>query len=164
MKGLYLSIKIIILSSLTSSAFIAQLNKRYYTSQKDHEELLEATSRRLVRKNMQLMQKKDIGRDSNAYDITLNNDINLIKSVISYNNPIEKAISFLKVLWQFTRPHTIVGSGISVIALYAFGTPIYMWGSIKFFKSLGRCLLPALLMNVFITGQCYYDNVKYKLL
>ena len=65
---------------------------------------------------------------------------------------LDSLMSFVKVLWKFTRPHTIVGSGISVVALYTYGTPPHLWGSQKFIASLGSCLLPALLMNIYITG------------
>lgn len=65
---------------------------------------------------------------------------------------LDSLMSFVKVLWDFTRPHTIVGSGISVVALYTYGTPSHLWGTQKFFSSLGSCLLPALLMNIYITG------------
>ena len=65
---------------------------------------------------------------------------------------LDSLMSFVKVLWDFTRPHTIVGSGISVVALYTYGTPPHLWGTQKFFSSLGSCLLPALLMNIYITG------------
>lgn len=53
----------------------------------------------------------------------------------------------LKTLWEFTRPHTIIGSAISVTALYLMA--IREWEfSLLFFLSLAA----ALLCNVFITG------------
>ena len=75
-------------------------------------------------------------------------------------NPVYSMVSFMKVLWDFTRPHTIVGSGISVLALYAFGTPPQLWGTSKFIASLWSCLLPALLMNIYITGLNQVTDIE----
>ena len=73
---------------------------------------------------------------------------------------LDSLVSFAKVLWDFTRPHTIVGSGISVVALYTYGTPPHLWGTYKFFSSLASCLLPALLMNIYITGLNQVTDVE----
>jgi homogentisate phytyltransferase/homogentisate geranylgeranyltransferase len=77
-----------------------------------------------------------------------------------FGNPMNDMISFTKVLWDFTRPHTIVGSGISVMALYAFGTPPELWMTSRFLNSLRSCLLPALLMNVYITGLNQITDIE----
>ncbi|MFT5595688.1 MAG: homogentisate phytyltransferase/homogentisate geranylgeranyltransferase [Flammeovirgaceae bacterium] len=53
----------------------------------------------------------------------------------------------LKTLWEFTRPHTIIGSAISVTALYLMA--IREW-EFSFLFTLS--LVAALLCNVFITG------------
>lgn len=53
----------------------------------------------------------------------------------------------LKTLWEFTRPHTIIGSAVSVTALYLMA--VRQWDfSVLFVLSL----IAALLCNVFITG------------
>lgn len=75
-------------------------------------------------------------------------------------SPLLSVVSFTKVLWDFTRPHTIVGSGISVLALYLFGCPPLLWGTPKFISSLSACMLPALLMNVYITGLNQITDVE----
>ena len=47
-----------------------------------------------------------------------------------------------------------------MLALYAFGTPPELWASQKFFQSLGTCLLPALLMNIYITGLNQITDIE----
>ena len=53
----------------------------------------------------------------------------------------------LKTLWEFTRPHTIIGSAVSVTALFLMATREWQF-SFLFLLSL----IAALLCNVFITG------------
>ena len=53
----------------------------------------------------------------------------------------------LKTLWEFTRPHTIIGSAVSVTALYLMAAREWEF-SFLFLLSL----VAALLCNVFITG------------
>jgi len=53
----------------------------------------------------------------------------------------------LKTLWEFTRPHTIIGSAVSVTALYLMA--IREW---EFSFLFVLSLVAALLCNVFITG------------
>lgn len=58
----------------------------------------------------------------------------------------------LKTLWDFTRPHTIIGSCISIGCLYLFAVPSNQWRSVAFRKSLLSAMGPSLLMNLYITG------------
>ncbi len=65
----------------------------------------------------------------------------------------------LFTLWQFSRPHTIVGSTLSIVALYAIAA--------RDFHSpgdLGSLLLPSLLSalacNVYITGLNQWSDVE----
>lgn len=67
----------------------------------------------------------------------------------------KELLQSINILWNFTRPHTIVGSAISVIALFLFATPPEFWLTKSFAMSLVESALPALLMNIYITG--YYD-------
>jgi homogentisate phytyltransferase/homogentisate geranylgeranyltransferase len=53
----------------------------------------------------------------------------------------------IKTLWAFTRPHTIIGSAISVTALYLMATGGWVFTSFFFWS-----LVAALLCNIFITG------------
>jgi homogentisate phytyltransferase / homogentisate geranylgeranyltransferase len=65
-------------------------------------------------------------------------------------------IPFWKVLWQFTRPHTLIGSAMAVPALALLATPnptitttilSPVWVSAVLYATI-----PALLMNLYITG------------
>ena len=65
---------------------------------------------------------------------------------------VNKVYSSALILWDFTRPHTIVGSGLSVLALFAFAVPRELWFTKVFMDALLASMLPALLMNLYITG------------
>lgn len=58
----------------------------------------------------------------------------------------------IKTLWDFTRPHTIIGSCISIACLYLFAVPASQWKTAAFRKSLLSAMGPSLLMNLYITG------------
>ena len=102
----------------------------------------------------------DRNRDLKRHSYVVSLDQSGADIVKATSSPIASMLSFMKVLWDFTRPHTIVGSGISVIALYLFGSPSGMWGTGKFFSSLSSSILPALLMNIYITGLNQITDVE----
>mmetsp|Transcript_27392 Transcript_27392/g.60655 ORF Transcript_27392/g.60655 Transcript_27392/m.60655 type:complete len:390 (-) Transcript_27392:586-1755(-) len=56
------------------------------------------------------------------------------------------------VIWDFSRPHTIIGSCISIICLFLFAVPASLWRETVFLQSLVAALVPSLFMNLFITG------------
>lgn len=58
----------------------------------------------------------------------------------------------LRIIWDFSRPHTVIGSIVSIATLFLFATPRSLWGSHTFLSSLGASLLPSLLTNLYITG------------
>ena len=64
-----------------------------------------------------------------------------------------KAVPSLMTLWRFSRPHTLIGSALAIPALHAQAAP-----SMKAFfashtaKSVLYACVPALLMNLYITG------------
>ena len=61
-------------------------------------------------------------------------------------------VHFLKVLWDFTRPHTLIGSAVSLVSLFLFATPKALWCTKPFLVSLLSAIVPSLLMNLYITG------------
>eukprot|EP01035_Chromulina_nebulosa_P030263 gene30263-40224_t len=58
----------------------------------------------------------------------------------------------VKIVWNFSRPHTIVGSGLSILSLFLFATPPKFWGTKTFLDGLVHAMVPSLLMNLYITG------------
>ncbi|MEM9050594.1 MAG: homogentisate phytyltransferase [Bacteroidota bacterium] len=56
-------------------------------------------------------------------------------------------MKMLRTFWEFTRPHTIIGSAVSVTALYLMAVR-----ELEFTSFFWLSLLAALLCNVFITG------------
>ena len=65
----------------------------------------------------------------------------------------------LLIFWKFTRPHTIIGSTLSILSIYflaLFTMPLSLVSEQIFFLSL----LSALGCNVFITGLNQYTDVE----
>jgi hypothetical protein len=60
--------------------------------------------------------------------------------------------NIIRTLWDFTRPHTILGSGLSVISVFAFATPVELWTKSVFWIALLKSMVPALFMNLYVTG------------
>ena len=102
----------------------------------------------------------DRNRDLKRHSSVVSLDQSTADMPKTASSPVVSMLSFMKVLWDFTRPHTIVGSGISVLALYLFGSPPEMWSTSKFFSSLSSSIIPALLMNVYITGLNQITDVE----
>lgn len=73
-------------------------------------------------------------------------------------------MKFIKILWAFSRPHTIVGSFISIVSLYTIVmsnlqlqvTPFRLFAH---FDVLVLTLISALTCNVFITGLNQIQDV-----
>ena len=60
---------------------------------------------------------------------------------------------FPLVLWRFARPHTIIGSALAIPALHILAAPTYAAGfSPQSLLSISYATIPALLMNLYITG------------
>ena len=61
--------------------------------------------------------------------------------------------SLAAALWAFTRPHTMIGTALSIPALHAFAAPsARALLSARCAASLAAALAPAFLINVFIVG------------
>ena len=63
-------------------------------------------------------------------------------------------MSFIKTLWRFGRPHTLIGSIISVSCLYVLAT-----NSLNFNANFAITLLSAISANLFITGYNQWVDV-----
>ena len=71
------------------------------------------------------------------------------------------SLAFLHVLWRFTRPHTLVGSALAIPAIHALAAPSYTaLFSAPTLVSILYATLPALLMNLFITGLNQITDVE----
>ena len=65
------------------------------------------------------------------------------------------------VLWRFSRPHTIVGTTLSVLALYAIAATRFAGGALDAKPAdLGWTLLAAWCVNVFIVGINQLEDVE----
>ena len=59
-------------------------------------------------------------------------------------------IKFLRLLWDFGRPHTLIGSTLSILTLYLLASEKYL--AVQFLDLFILALLAALGCNLFITG------------
>jgi homogentisate phytyltransferase / homogentisate geranylgeranyltransferase len=66
--------------------------------------------------------------------------------------------SRLGVLWRFSRPHTIVGTALSVVGLYVIAADLP--GPAPGLADLGWTLLAALAVNVFIVGLNQLEDIE----
>lgn len=73
---------------------------------------------------------------------------------------IGTALNFLTTVWDFSRPHTLIGSAISLVCLYLYAVPPSLWMSFPFLKSLLECAIPSLLMNLYITGLNQLTDIE----
>lgn len=68
---------------------------------------------------------------------------------------------FPLVLWRFTRPHTIIGSALAIPSLHLLAAPSYAAGfSIRSLLSMVYAMIPALFMNLYITGLNQVTDVE----
>jgi homogentisate phytyltransferase / homogentisate geranylgeranyltransferase len=76
----------------------------------------------------------------------------------------DPTVPFWKVLWEFTRPHTLIGSGLAVPALSLLATPVPTWattlGSSIWVTTVLFATIPALLMNLYITGLNQITDIE----
>ena len=67
-------------------------------------------------------------------------------------------MTFLKTLWQFSRPHTIIGSTCSIAALYAIA--LKTADAVPHTRLFLATLLSALCCNLFIVGLNQYQDLE----
>lgn len=80
---------------------------------------------------------------------------------IAQTNPIQKSIGWLYALWKFSRPHTIIGTTLSVVGLYliALATSSQTFSSHQLIEVLGAWLA-CLCGNVYIVGLNQLEDVE----
>jgi homogentisate phytyltransferase/homogentisate geranylgeranyltransferase len=59
---------------------------------------------------------------------------------------------FLRTVWEFSRPHTIIGTLLSITTLYLYAVPPSARISAEFIVSLIEAIVPSVLMNLYVTG------------
>jgi homogentisate phytyltransferase/homogentisate geranylgeranyltransferase len=82
-------------------------------------------------------------------------------SIRSQINPFEQPVDWLYAFWKFSRPHTIIGTSLSVLALYLI--TLATIGSTVAVESLGQllgALLACLCGNVYIVGLNQLEDVE----
>ena len=104
----------------------------------------------------QSRNKKDVFRLAESISSSASGNLN--------NNTGEatKSLSsFLSVMWRFTRPHTIIGSALAIPSLHILAAPSYAEAlTVRSICSMVYAMVPALLMNLYITGLNQITDVE----
>lgn len=77
-----------------------------------------------------------------------------------YSLRVSPGMRALLTLWQFSRPHTIIGSTLSIVALYCVAAAQGGYGSGNMAAVLLPSLLSALACNLYITGLNQWADVE----
>jgi homogentisate phytyltransferase/homogentisate geranylgeranyltransferase len=73
----------------------------------------------------------------------------------------DNKVPFPIVVWRFTRPHTLIGSALAIPALHALAAPsLSAFLSAQCVRSIVVSTIPALLMNLYITGLNQITDVE----
>mmetsp|Transcript_12012 Transcript_12012/g.15180 ORF Transcript_12012/g.15180 Transcript_12012/m.15180 type:complete len:411 (-) Transcript_12012:166-1398(-) len=94
--------------------------------------------------------------------VPVNNAIELNngEEVQNFSSPKKKEF-FLKTLWDFTRPHTLIGSALCIPAIHFYAKPLGSnFSLIRLIHSIAFAAVPSLLMNLYITGLNQITDVK----
>lgn len=76
-----------------------------------------------------------------------------ITPIVEESDSSKHKPSFPVVLWKFTRPHTLIGSASAVVALHLLAAPALSAAfSARALTAMVYAMIPALLMNLYITG------------
>lgn len=79
----------------------------------------------------------------------------------SENTPEGYRPPFPIVLWRFTRPHTLIGSALAIPAIHFLAAPSLSAAfATANFVSMIYAMIPALLMNLYITGLNQVSDVE----
>lgn len=95
----------------------------------------------------------------NSKHFSVPRNVIIDEKIVHKNNDPATLLMSLKYLWQFSRPHTVIGSFISIISLFAFAVPRNLWTSRQFLYSLCQSIVPSLFMNLYITGLNQISDV-----
>ncbi|CAM9903428.1 unnamed protein product, partial [Ectocarpus sp. 4 AP-2014] len=72
----------------------------------------------------------------------------------------KKKQSLFKTLWEFSRPHTMIGTAVAIPAIGMFAGPPGVLPGRRFFLSMLWAMVPSLLINVYITGLNQITDVE----
>jgi homogentisate phytyltransferase / homogentisate geranylgeranyltransferase len=67
---------------------------------------------------------------------------------------------FPLVVWRFARPHTMIGSALAIPALHLLAVPLTRTTAWPLLMSCVFCIIPSLLMNLYITGLNQITDVE----
>lgn len=79
---------------------------------------------------------------------------------VSERSQKRSVLHTLKDIWDFSRPHTIIGSSISILSVYLFSIPRVFWGTRLFLEGFLNALVPSLLANIYITGLNQVTDIE----
>lgn len=116
--------------------------------------------------SFQIIHNRVLLRDSNSISsairssqISMVMNRKVIESDTSLGFP-DKLFQPIKTVWDFSRPHTIIGSALSIVSLFLFAIPPTQWKSKQFVDGLLACLAPSMLANLYITGLNQVTDIE----
>ncbi len=83
---------------------------------------------------------------------------------VSKSNMLPQTIKWLKTLWKFSRPHTIIGTslsvtGLAIMALAADAAARANFDWLTFLGAIAAALFPSLCANLYIVGLNQLEDV-----
>lgn len=93
-----------------------------------------------------------LGDDKCLRKLRMSSESNYVIQPTTLSTTSNSVIRPLTTFWQFTRPHTMVGSFISILSLYMYAYPFSSWLSPDMFRRVIFAAVPSLFMNIYITG------------
>ena len=97
----------------------------------------------------------------NGEDAADNNQQQQSSSTSSTSSSTSSKPSFAKILWRFTRPHTIIGSAMAIPSLHLLAAPTLQAAfSRPCAVAMTYAMIPSLLMNLYITGLNQITDVE----
>ena len=87
-----------------------------------------------------------------------NSDVSQVSH--SQPNPIGRTIGRLHAFWKFSRPHTIIGTSLSVLGLYSIAMATSSTGSYSELPQLLGAWIACLCGNVYIVGLNQLEDVE----
>ncbi|NRB08510.1 MAG: homogentisate phytyltransferase [Richelia sp.] len=83
-----------------------------------------------------------------------------MESIQNPKSKIQNSINWLYSFWKFSRPHTIIGTTLSVWGLYLIGISLFSYHSLLSLLSPLVCWLACLCGNVYIVGLNQLQDVE----
>ena len=101
---------------------------------------------------LQTLSKQPLLCNNNRLNLQSDTKLSMMSTDLPATSKIYRLNKLIKNIWNFSRPHTMIGSFISLLTIYMYATPFHQWLSKNFVQSVMCAVIPSILMNLYITG------------